>query len=109
MEGIPTHEADHGLDPEPRPFSVVLAPTAIVAVHTQRGPGLCGGVFIRHLCAQKSQQGRDRDSKGSKHPLSRLSSTILVVRAQSHALHLFRGRKLCRVVEFPSAVVDVAG
>lgn len=115
MESIPAHEADHGLEPEPRPFSVVLAPTATVAVQSQQqGPGQqCGGIggtFIRHLCTQKpQQQGRDRDSRRSKHPSSRLSNTIVVVRAQSHTLHLFRGRKLCRVVEFPSPVVDVAG
>lgn len=104
--------AREGPDPEPRPFSIVLAPTATLAVqHHTHG----GGVFIRHLHIQREQHQQQgiRDKINPSGPLSdypnRVSSVVIVVRAQPHALHIFRGRRLCRVVEFPSPVSDVSG
>lgn len=106
------NETEHGLETEPQPFSVVLAPRATVSVQRdQRHDD--HGVLVRCLCARKPQQQNARDRAGSresKQPSSSLaSSVVVVVRAQPHILHLYRGRQLCRVVEFPSPVADVAG
>lgn len=107
-------QTEHGLEEEePQPFSVVFAATATVAVQKHHHPaGGGGGILMRHLlCAPKPPHGRDRASSSSrsKQPLSRLSNAVVVVRAQPCSLHVFRGRKLCRVVEFPSPVMDIAG
>lgn len=112
MEDAAANETEHWQEPEPQPFSVVLAPPATVSVEQRRDHGV--GVLVRYLWARKPPQqqhhARDRaGSRGSKQPSSGLSGIVVVVRAQPHALHLYRGRKLCRVVEFPSAVADVAG
>lgn len=110
MEAAALNETEHGLGIEPQPFSIVLAPPATVCVQRQRRHDY--GVLVRYLCARKPhqhQQIRDRAGRISKKPSSSLSSIVVVVRAQPHALHLYRGRTLCRVVEFPSAVADVAG
>lgn len=113
MEAAGANEAEHGLEPEPQPFAVVLAPPATVPVQRQQRRRHDQGVLVRYLCARKQaqqQHARDRaGSRSSKQPPSSLSSIVVAVRAQPHALHLYRGRKLCRVVEFPSAVADVAG
>eukprot|EP00752_Nemacystus_decipiens_P012080 g10710.t1 len=110
MEDAAADETETGLEPEPQPFSVVLAPPATVAVSARNDHG---GVLLRYLCARKPQHQHARDRAGSrgstKRPSSGLSSIVMAVRAQPHALHLYRGRKLCRVIEFPSAVLDVAG
>lgn len=108
MEGAAANKAEDGLEPEPQPFSVVLAPPASVSVPHQQPRD--HRILVRYLCTRKPHQhARDSAGRGSKQPPSSLSSIVVVVRAQPHALHLFRGRKLCRVVEFPSALADVAG
>lgn len=85
-------------DPEtdPRPFSVLIAPTTVVKLDG-------GSVFVRHLPLWHDEA----PTKASMHP--GLSSIVIVVKAQARVLHFFRGRRLSRVVEFPSSIVDVAG
>ncbi|CAM9498067.1 unnamed protein product, partial [Scytosiphon promiscuus] len=103
------HDDDQGSGVEPRPFTVVLAPTATVAVQTQQQQDACGsGILVRHLCAQRPPPGHEGAGSRSQQASFRLSAVIVGVRAQPRALHVFRGRKLCRVVQFPSPVTDFA-
>lgn len=91
---------DHGVlepEPEPLPFSIVLAPSATVGFQD-------GGAFIRHL-----RLHRDSNRSLQHGSPSPLPSVVIAVRAQPCALHLFVGRRLCRVVEFSSPIADVAG
>lgn len=90
-------EATRGPETDPRPFSVLFAPTTVLKVDD-------GSVFVRHLPLSYEDEA---PMKASIHP--RLSSVVIVVKAQGHVLHFFRGRRLSRVVEFPSPIVDVAG
>lgn len=91
------------------PFSVVLAPGATMAVRH------VNGAFVRHLYFNDHEQNGKSSCNGAgeRRPGSsycpRLSEVVVAVRAQPCTLHFFRGRRLCRVIEFSSPVVDVAG
>lgn len=114
---MPDSDAGAAKAPPPRPFSVVLAPGTTV---NMRGGS---GHFVRYLyCGDTQATGRltsgaadKRSSSGlnsgssSTSSAPPLSDVIIAVKAQPCTLHLFRGRRLCRVVEFDSPVVDVAG
>lgn len=74
--------------------------------------------FIRYLnCGQGTGEplagvGQKRaagEESGSKSSVPWLSDVIFAVKAQPCTLHLFLGRRLCRVIEFSSPIVDVAG
>ncbi|CAM9419885.1 unnamed protein product [Laminaria digitata] len=122
MDGGSTKEASLELEPEEnhRPFSVVLAPAALVAVQNQQNGGCAA--LIRHLPVPHSsgssnssssnpsstEGGRARKQSPARRS-SPLSGVVVAVRAQPQVLHLFRGRRLCRVVEFPSPISDFAG
>lgn len=119
MDGGPAVVLDGNIGaataPPLRPFSVVLAPGTTV---NMRGGS---GRFVRYLyCSDTQGTGGlpaaavDKRSSGldsgiDRSSAPRLSDVIVAVKAQPCALHLFRGRQLCRVVEFNSPVVDVAG
>lgn len=97
---------------EPRQFSVVLAPTATLAVQKeqqQQSKGCSGTIIIRHLHIRRYKEGGVHKQPLTQRRASRLSSVVLAVRATPCTLHLFRGRRLCRVVDFPSPITDIAG
>ena len=115
MDGTSTKEGSLELEPEEnhRPFSVVLAPAALVAVQNQQHGGCAA--LIRHLHVPQhsssntnTEGGRARKQSPARRS-SPLSGVVVAVRAQPCVLHLFRGRRLCRVVEFPSPISDFAG
>ena len=119
MDEASTLDASLELEPEEnhRPLSVVLAPAALVAVQNQQHGGC--NAMIRHLPvpqhrsssssnSSSTEGGRTRKQSPARRP-SPLSGVVVAVRAQPHVLHLFRGRRLCRVIEFSSPITDFAG
>ncbi|CAM9408715.1 unnamed protein product [Sphacelaria rigidula] len=96
----------------PRPFSVVLAPEATVTMRGSSSP------FVRYLnCGEGTGDslagvGHKRaagEESGGNSSAPQLSDVIFAVKAQPCTLHLFLGRRLCRIIEFSSPIVDVAG
>ncbi|CAM9251416.1 unnamed protein product [Ascophyllum nodosum] len=86
-----------GPEADPCKFSVVFNPTVVVKRDSCRA-------FIRHLPVLQEDEV---PAKASMNP--RLSNVVVVVKAQTRVLHFFRGRRLSRIIEFSSSIVDVAG
>lgn len=104
MEEKTAHEADDG--PATHPFSIALSPTTAMSVRE--------GAFVRHLSYVASSCVLLRTNDDTPPPAAslcypRLSNAIIAVRAQPCTLHIFRGRRLCRVIEFSSPISDVGG
>lgn len=88
-----------GTDTAIKPFSVLLSPTATLAVQS--------GAFIRSLRYRGLQRVGDNRSPKSSRP--EVSDLLIAVRAQPCTLHLFKGHILCQVVIFSSPITDVVG